>query len=182
MLSFLSSNNTPGRVSPVKYHLCSICTSNKNKTLKTINFSFPGIFSNLLWSKFWNHFQVEIIPWSLMFLDFLTVFHMVWKSQENCESWLDRFWFSWHSKIQKILVNYFFYFWAPIMDLLTALKYIYRLLSKHFSTADKWIELWIMNWILNEFWMNFEWIMNWILKFNLFKSPQYFFVFLSGKP
>ena len=123
MLNFLSSNNAPTEFPLIKYHLCSICTSNKNKTLKTINFVFSAIFCNLLWSKFWNHFQAEIIPWSPMFLHFLTVFHMVWKRQESCESWLVRFWDIRHSKMQKISVNKFLNFWAPIMDLLTALKY-----------------------------------------------------------
>ena len=47
---------------PVKYHLCWICTSNKNKTLKTIHFCFSAVPYNLLWSKFWNHFQAEITP------------------------------------------------------------------------------------------------------------------------
>ena len=44
MFSFLSSNNTPGRVHIYIYHLCWICTSNKNKALKTIKFSFSAIF------------------------------------------------------------------------------------------------------------------------------------------
>ena len=36
------------------------------------------IFSeNLLESNFSNYFQAEIIPWSPMFLDFLSEFHMV---------------------------------------------------------------------------------------------------------
>ena len=93
---------------PVKHHLCWICTSNKIKTLKTMNFGFSAIFCNLLWSKFWNHFQAEIIPWSPMFLNFLTVFHMVWKSQESCESWLVEFWVSRDSKMPKISVNNIF--------------------------------------------------------------------------
>ena len=96
--------------SPVKYHLCWICTSNKNKSLKTKNFGFSAIFCNLLWNKFWNHFQAEIIPRCPMFLDFLTVFHVVWKSQENCRSWLVGFWVSRHSKMPKISVNNFFQF------------------------------------------------------------------------
>ena len=50
-------------VLPFKYHLYWICTSNKNKALKTIKFSFSAILWNLLWSKFWNHFQAEIIQW-----------------------------------------------------------------------------------------------------------------------
>ena len=45
MLGFLYSNNTPGRVPPVKYHLCWICTSNKYKAQK--NRKFP-IFSYFL--------------------------------------------------------------------------------------------------------------------------------------
>ena len=42
MLSFLSPNNTSEKKEfpPVKYHLCWICTSNKNKALKTINLFF----------------------------------------------------------------------------------------------------------------------------------------------
>ena len=107
MLSFLSSNNTPGKVFPIKYHLCWICTSNKNKTLKIDNFGFSVIFCNLLRSKFWNLFQAEIIPWSPMFLDFQTVFHMVWKSQESCESRLVGFWVSRRSKMQKSSVLFF---------------------------------------------------------------------------
>ena len=79
MFSFLSSNNTP-----IKYYLCWICTSNKDKALKTIKFSFSAFLWNLLRSKFWNHFQAEIIPWSPIFLDYFPiVFHMVWKNQEE---------------------------------------------------------------------------------------------------
>ena len=126
MLSFPSSNNTPEIVFPCQISSLLdvyIYTLNKDKTLKTINFSFSSIFCNLLWSKFWNHLQAEITPLSPMFFDFLTVFHMVWKSQENCESWLVRFWVSRHSQMPKISVNIFlFHFWAPVMDLLTAMK------------------------------------------------------------
>ena len=93
---------------PVKYHLCWICTSNKNKALKTINFHFSTIFLNLLWSKFWNHFQEEIVLWNPMFLDFLKVFHMVWKNQESCESWLVGFGVIIHPKMSTISVNKFF--------------------------------------------------------------------------
>ena len=57
---------------------------------------------NLLESKFSNSFQAKIIPWSRMFLDFLTEFHMVWKNQESCESWLVRCWVRRHSKKPKI--------------------------------------------------------------------------------
>ena len=92
----------------VKYHLCWICTSNKYKTLKTINFSFSAIFCNLLGSKSWKHFQAEISPWSPMFLDFLTVFHMVWKNQESCESWLVAFWGSRFTKMLSISTNNYF--------------------------------------------------------------------------
>ena len=94
----------------VKYHLCWICNSNKNKTLKTINFRFSVIFWNLLLTKFWNHFQVEIIPWNPMFFDFLTVFSMVCKNQESWEFWLVGFWVIKHSKMPKISVNNFFCF------------------------------------------------------------------------
>ena len=109
LVSFLFSNNTPRRVSPLSniifvwYVLQTII----NKTLKTINFRFSVIFCNLLWIKFWSHFQAEIIPWSPMFLDFLTVFHMVRTNQESCESWLVGFWVRKHSNTQKISVKNF---------------------------------------------------------------------------
>ena len=54
--------------------------------------------------------QAELITWSPMFLDFRTVFHIFWKNQESCESWLVEFWVSRHSKIKKKLVNFFFWF------------------------------------------------------------------------
>ena len=57
---------------------------------------------NLLQSKFSNYFQAEIIPWSPMFLDFLTAFHMVLMNQESCESWLVRFSVMRHPKKPKI--------------------------------------------------------------------------------
>ena len=40
------------KIPPVKYHLCWIYISYQSKTLKTINFCFSAIFSNLLLSKF----------------------------------------------------------------------------------------------------------------------------------
>ena len=71
----------------IKYYLCWICTSNKDNALKTIRFSFSAFCWNLLRSKFWNHFQAEIIPSSPNFLEYFpTVFHMVWKNQE--EFWI----------------------------------------------------------------------------------------------
>ena len=51
MFSFLSAYN-PGRVPPVKYHLCWIYASNKNIALKAIKFNFSTVFWNLLQSKF----------------------------------------------------------------------------------------------------------------------------------
>ena len=93
---------------PVKYHLCGICTSNKNKALKTIIFHFSAIFWNWLCSKFWNHFQAKIIPWNPMFWDFLKVFHIIWKNQESCRSWLVEFWVSRHSEMSNISVNIYF--------------------------------------------------------------------------
>ena len=44
-----------------------------------------------------------------MILDFLIVFHMVWKNQESCESWLVEFWVIRHSKMSTISVNTFFF-------------------------------------------------------------------------
>ena len=94
---------------PLKYCLCWICTSNKNKALKTINFNFSVILWNLLRSEFWNHLLAEKIAWSSIFLDFSTVFHFVWKNQESCESWLVGFLVSRCSKRRKIWVNKLFF-------------------------------------------------------------------------
>ena len=74
---------------------------------------FPGLqnmdvfLENFLWSYFRNHFQVEIVPWSLLVFDFLTVFHMVWESQESWEIWLDGFW---GKNAKKFLLTFFFFF------------------------------------------------------------------------
>ena len=48
----------------VKYHLCRICASVKNKSLKLIKFSFLVILWNLLQSRFRNHYQAEIIDFN----------------------------------------------------------------------------------------------------------------------
>ena len=61
--SVFSSNNFVGW----------ICTWNKNKALKTIKFSFSAILPNLLYRKFWNHFQADIfsrVPCIWVFLQF----------------------------------------------------------------------------------------------------------------
>ena len=57
--------------------------------MSLVGFQAPksGFFlENFLWSQFGNHFQVEITPQSPLFFYFLTVFHVVWKNQESCES------------------------------------------------------------------------------------------------
>ena len=102
--------------------------TNKQTTLKFHVFSwFPGLqnlwvfLENLLWSKFWNHFQAEMFP-RAPFLDFLVVFHLVWKNQENWELWLILFWINTNSKKQKISAI-FICFCATIIDSLTTLKY-----------------------------------------------------------
>ena len=67
---------------PVKYHLCWICTSNKNKALKTKKFwisclwlvSRPPIFGCFFW-KIYTGASFEIIFMHKLFLDFLIVFH-----------------------------------------------------------------------------------------------------------
>ena len=109
MISFLSSNNTPARASPGNRSSWLEMYFKWNKALKTIKFFSSTIFWNLLWSKFWNIFQAEIIPWNPMFLDFLTVFYMVWKNQESFYSWLVGFWASRCSKMPKISFNNFFF-------------------------------------------------------------------------
>ena len=71
-----------------------ICRKTCEKKLFHVFRWFPGLqnldgFSeNLLWSKFWNHFQVKTILYSLLFFDFLIVFLMVWKNQKSREPWL----------------------------------------------------------------------------------------------
>ena len=87
------------------------------------NIFFFFFVENLLWSKFSNYFQAEIILWSPMFLDFLTAFYTAQKNQESCESWLIRFSVRRHSKNSKIKPKIFFCFWAALMDLLYTLKY-----------------------------------------------------------
>ena len=99
---------------PIKYDLCWIYTSNQNKAPKTIKLSFSAILQNLLKSKFWNHFQAEIIHWNPMFFNFLAIFHMFWKNQESCESLLVRFWFSRHFGLVAMFLNFltvFHMFW-----------------------------------------------------------------------
>ena len=72
---------------------------------------FPGLQNlyffkeNLLCSKFGNYFPAEIIPKSPLFLDFLKVFHMVWKNQESGETWLVGFWVCRCWKMQSISAN-----------------------------------------------------------------------------
>ena len=58
-----------------------------------------------------------------MFLDLLTVFHMVWKNQECCKSWLLDFQLVGVQKRQNLQPIFFSRFWAAIMDLLITLKY-----------------------------------------------------------
>ena len=45
-------------------------------------------------------------------MNFLIVFHMIWKNQESWQLWLPGFWVSRHSKRQKISANVFFFFFA----------------------------------------------------------------------
>ena len=95
-----------------------ICRSACAKKIKS-QFHVPGWFQglqnlvvfskHLLQSKLNNYFQAEIIPWSPMFLDFLTEFHMVYKNQGSCESWLVRFSVRRHSKKPKIKPTIFFF-------------------------------------------------------------------------
>ena len=83
----------------------------------SLNFmSSVGFWASKIWMFFGKNF-VELV-WKLfsgrnnslepLFFDFLTVFHMVWKNQESCESCLVGFWVSRHSKMQRISANNFF--------------------------------------------------------------------------
>ena len=59
-----------------------------------------------------------------MFFNFIAAFHIVWKNQDSCESWLVEFWGSRSLAMQTISTNNFFlHFWAAIIDLLITLKY-----------------------------------------------------------
>ena len=75
---------------------------------------FPGLqnlddfLENLLLSKFWNHFQAEIIPWSPIFLDFLWASSKVWKNEKSCQSWFVRFWVNRCSKTPIFSQQFFF--------------------------------------------------------------------------
>ena len=62
--------------------ICRRACAKKIKSQFHVSGWFQGFqnlicLENLLKSKYSNYFQAEIIPWSPMFLDFLTAFHMV---------------------------------------------------------------------------------------------------------
>ena len=106
------------------------------KKKSSLNFmSSVGFQASKMWTFLWK-FIVELVWKSFLgrnnslespvFSYFLTVFHMVWKNQESCESWLVGFWVSRYSKtgkISTIFFFFFFHFWAGIKDLLITLKY-----------------------------------------------------------
>ena len=68
----------------------------------------------------WKSFSDSMKP---RFFIFLTVFNMVWKNQESCESWLVGFCLVGIQKCKKFLPTFFLLrFWAAINDLLITLK------------------------------------------------------------
>ena len=74
-----------------------------------------GFQASKIWIFFWKIYcgafsgrNNSLMP---TFFDFLTVFHMVWKNQENCESWLVGFWVGRRSKMQK---KFYQQFWRAI--------------------------------------------------------------------
>ena len=68
---------------------------------------FLGKFSAELVLKSFSGRNNSLEP---LFLDFLTVFHMIWRNQESFESWLVGLWVRRHSKMQKNSANNFFAF------------------------------------------------------------------------
>ena len=80
---------------------------------------FWKIFVDLFWKSFWGRNNSLEPP-------FLTVFNMVWKNQESCESWLVEFWVIRRLKMQANFYQQFILrFWAAIMDLPITLKYFF---------------------------------------------------------
>ena len=114
------------------YHtefICSRACAEKCKSEFPVFCWFPDLHNLdvfleiFLLSYFGNYFQAEIVPQSPMFFDFLTFFHMVWKTQESWEIGLDGFWGNENSEMQKNFSwQIFFVFWVAIMDLQIALK------------------------------------------------------------
>ena len=66
---------------------------------------FERFTMDLVWESFSSR-NYSIEPHVFYFL---TVFHMVWKNQGSCESWLVGFGVSRRSKIQKISATIFFF-------------------------------------------------------------------------
>ena len=85
------------------------------KKISRLNFMpLVGFQASKIWKfllKVYSEASLQIIFRKNFFprtpFDFRTVFHMVWKNQESCESWLVGFWVSWHSKMQKRFANSF---------------------------------------------------------------------------
>ena len=79
-------------------------------------------FVDLFWKSFWGRNNSLDPP-------FLTIFNMVWKNQESCESWLVEFWVIRRLKMQANFYQQFILcFWAAIMDLPITLKYFFFLI------------------------------------------------------
>ena len=74
---------------------------------------FPGLQTlHVFFGKFRaeqvsKSFLGRIIPWNLLFFDFLIVFHLVMKSRKSRELWLDEFWGNRHLKMPKISAEFF---------------------------------------------------------------------------
>ena len=86
---------------------------------KNSNLNFMILVSSQvskMWKCFWKiyfeaSFQIifrkKIISYSLLLFNFRIVFNMVWKNQENYESWLVEFWVGRLLKMQKLSTNSF---------------------------------------------------------------------------
>ena len=151
---------------------------------------------NLLQNKFWNHFHAEIIPWSPMFLDFLTTFHMVWKNQQSFESWLVWLWVSRHLKTPKIkptiflflschygFTNYFeilnFLFLISCQEEFQPVKYYLSRISTSKIWSSKNCKIQFFS-LFDWFFKNFAFETYGILKMFLFSAQNNFYITLSS--
>ena len=102
--------------------------------ISSLNFlCFVGFQASEIWMLFgkftaelvWKSFSGRNNSLESPFFDFVTVYHMAWKNEERCGSWLLEFWVSRRLKMQKNICQQFFCacFWAAIMNLLITLKH-----------------------------------------------------------
>ena len=79
------------------------------KNLDVFRKPFCGASLEIIFKQKQFH-RASFFLFLFFFLDFLMVFHMVWKNQRSWELWLDGFWGNRHLKIKKISAKIFFAF------------------------------------------------------------------------